>query len=64
LEGLKSDPRTQNIPVIVVSAKDITEAEWARLHGQIEGIYQKGSLPPIEFVDQVVEVIEQKTKET
>ncbi len=61
LEGLKADPRTQNIPVIVVSAKDITEDEWQRLHGQIEGIYQKGSLPPMEFVDQVVEVIEQKT---
>ena len=61
LEGLKADPRTQNIPVIVVSAKDITEAEWQRLHGQIEGLYQKGSLPPMEFVDQVVEVIEQKS---
>jgi threonine synthase len=60
LEGLKTDERTQNIPVIVVSAKDITEAEWQRLHGQIEGLYQKGSLPPMEFVDQVVEVIEQK----
>ncbi|HBX69007.1 MAG TPA: hypothetical protein DEH25_06410 [Chloroflexi bacterium] len=60
LEELKADPRTQNIPVIVVSAKDITEAEWQRLHGQIEGLYQKGSLPPMEFVDQVVEVIEQK----
>ncbi len=61
LEGLKADPRTQNIPVIVVSAKDITEDEWKRLHGQIEGLYQKGSLPPMEFVEQVVEVIEQKT---
>ena len=61
LEGLKADARTQNIPVIVVSAKDITEEEWQRLHGQIEGLYQKGSLPPMEFVEQVVEVIEQKT---
>jgi threonine synthase len=61
LEGLKADPRTEDIPVIVVSAKDITEAEWQRLHGQIEGLYQKGSLPPMDFVEQVVEVIEQKT---
>ena len=60
LEELKNDKRTQNIPVIVVSAKDITENEWQRLHGQNEGLYQKGSLPPMEFVDQVVEVIEQK----
>ena len=60
LEGLKANENTQNIPVIVVSAKDITEDEWQRLHGQIEGLYQKGSLPPMEFVEQVVEVIEQK----
>jgi threonine synthase len=60
LEELKVDERTQDIPVIVVSARDISEAEWQRLHGQIEGLYQKGSLPPMEFVEQVVEVIEQK----
>ncbi len=60
LEALKANEDTQNIPVIVVSAKDITEDEWQRLHGQIEGLYQKGSLPPMEFVEQVVEVIEQK----
>ncbi len=60
LEALKADERTENIPIIVVSAKDITEEEWQRLHGQIEGLYQKGSLPPVDFVDQVVEVIEQK----
>ncbi|MFC1996344.1 pyridoxal-phosphate dependent enzyme [Chloroflexota bacterium] len=60
LEALKADDITQNIPVIVVSAKDITEDEWNRLRGQIEGLFQKGSLPHMEFVDQVVEVIEQK----
>jgi hypothetical protein len=31
------------------------------LRGQIEGIYQKGSLPPRDFVEQGVEVIERKT---
>ncbi len=61
LEKLKDDPRTQHIPVIVVSAKDISGDEWQRLRGHIEGIYQKGSLPPRDFVNQVVEVIEQKT---
>ena len=40
---------------------DITAEEWQRLRGQIEGIYQKGSLPPGDFVDQVVEVIKQKS---
>ena len=60
LEELKMDPRTKSIPVIVVSAKDITEEELQRLKGQTEAIYQKGSMPARDFVNQVVEVIEQK----
>lgn len=60
LEELKFDTRTRKIPVIVVSAKDITAEELQRLNGYIEGLYQKGSIPVRAFVNQVVEVIEQK----
>lgn len=60
IEELKFDPRTKKIPVIVVSAKDISEEELQRLNGHIEGLYQKGSIPVRAFVNQVVEVIEQK----
>jgi threonine synthase len=59
VEELKLDPRTQNIPVVVVSARDITEDERKRLSGNIEALYQKGSLPPRKFVEQVVQVIEE-----
>ncbi|MCZ2121752.1 MAG: pyridoxal-phosphate dependent enzyme [Anaerolineales bacterium] len=62
VEELKLDPRTKDIPVIVVSAKDITLEERNRLNGQIEALYQKGSLPPRKFVDQVIQVIEDKDK--
>jgi threonine synthase len=62
LEELKFDARTKKIPVIVVSAKDITAEELQRLNGYIEGLYQKGSIPVRAFVNQVVEVIEQKGK--
>ena len=61
LEELKMDNRTKSIPVIIVSAKDITAEERGRLNGHIEAIYQKGSLQPCVFVDQVVEVLEHKT---
>lgn len=60
VEELKLDPRTKDIPVVVVSAKDITPQERKRLNGHIEAVYQKGSLPPRRFVDQVVQVIEEK----
>jgi hypothetical protein len=46
----------------VVSAKDISEIDLQRLNGYIEGLYQKGSIPVRAFVNQVVEVIEQKGK--
>jgi threonine synthase len=63
VEELKLDPRTKDIPVVVVSAKDITNDERKRLNGHVQALYQKGSLPPRRFVDQVVRVIEEKSME-
>ena len=63
VEELKLDPRTRAIPVVVVSAKDITPDERKRLNGHIEAVYQKGSLPPRKFVDRVIQVIEEKSGE-
>jgi threonine synthase len=60
VEELKLDPRTKDIPVVVVSAKDITDDERKRLNGHIEALYQKGSLPTRKFVDKVINVIEDK----
>lgn len=59
VEELKLDPRTKEIPVVVVSAKDITDEERKRLNGHIEAVYQKGSLSTRKFVDQVIHVIEE-----
>jgi CheY-like chemotaxis protein len=59
VEELKLDPRTKDIPVVVVSAKDITPDERKRLNGHIEAVYQKGSLSTRKFVDQVIHVIEE-----
>ena len=63
VEELKLDPRTKDIPVVVVSAKDITVEERKRLNGHIEALYQKGSLPARKFVDQVIHVIEDKIED-
>ncbi len=63
VEELKLDPRTKDIPVVVVSAKDITTEERKRLNGHIEALYQKGSLPARKFVDQVIHVIEDKIED-
>jgi threonine synthase len=60
VEELRRDPRTREIPIVVVSAKDISGEERKRLNGQIEAVYQKGSLRSREFVDQVIQVLEEK----
>jgi threonine synthase len=61
LEELKRDERTRHIPVIVVTARDITEAERQRLTRHVEALYQKAALSPRAFVDQVVHVLDLKT---
>ena len=61
VEELKLDPRTKDIPVVVVSAKDITPEERKRLNGHIEAVYQKGSLPSRKFVEHVIQTIEEKS---
>jgi len=61
VEELKLDRRTKDIPVVVVSAKDISTEERKRLNGHIEAVYQKGSLPTRTFVDQVIHVIAEKS---
>ena len=60
VEELRRDERTRTIPIVVVSAKDITPEERKRLNGHIEAVYQKGSLPARKFVDQVIQVLEDK----
>ncbi|HRE46508.1 MAG TPA: pyridoxal-phosphate dependent enzyme [Aggregatilineales bacterium] len=54
LEGLKSDPQTAAIPVIVLSGKDLTATDKARLEGHIESIWLKGSYRTRDLVDHVV----------
>jgi threonine synthase len=63
VEELKLDPRTRDIPVVVVSAKDITKEERKRLNGHIQALYQKGSLQPRKFVEKVVNTIEDEKSE-
>ncbi|MBN1440418.1 MAG: pyridoxal-phosphate dependent enzyme [Anaerolineales bacterium] len=62
VEELRRDPRTSGIPIVVVSAKDMSPAERQRLNGHIEAVYQKGSLQPRKFVDQLIQVLEEKNE--
>jgi threonine synthase len=53
LDALKNDPQTQTIPVIVVTAKELTNDEKRRLAGRIHLLMQKGSFMGEDLSDEV-----------
>jgi len=57
LEKLKEDPATAKIPVIVVSAKDLTPDDEQRLAGQTSSIWLKGAFATKDLVEHVVETL-------
>lgn len=53
LDALQESPETAEIPVIVVTAKDLTTQEKARLEGRIHSLMQKGSFLNDDLADEV-----------
>jgi threonine synthase len=57
LDALRADATTRDIPVIVVTAKQLTPAERDRLSGQIESLLQKGSFMDDNLLDDIVQAL-------
>ena len=57
LDALKAMPETSPIPVIVVTAKDLTVDETNRLQGQIHALMQKGEFMNDELMDEVIALL-------
>src|ERR1700730_8482309 len=47
---LKGDARTRDIPILIVTAKDMTAAEKSQLNGQVSAILAKGSSIRVELL--------------
>jgi len=58
LDTLKADPNTAPIPVIVVTAKELTQDEKRRLDGQISILMQRGEFLSDELLEEVKALIE------
>jgi threonine synthase len=54
LDALRADGRTQDIPVIVVTAKELTPAERHKLYGQVDSLLQKGAFMDDELLADVL----------
>jgi threonine synthase len=57
LDALRADEATQDIPVIVVTAKALSPEERNRLTGQIESLLQKGSFMDDELLSDIINAL-------
>jgi len=53
MDALQNNPDTADIPIIVVTAKELTPAEKNRLKGHIQSLMQKGDFMSDELLDEV-----------
>ncbi len=58
IETLKADPELQMIPIIVLTAKELTVKERERLSGNIDNVLQKGSFLDDDQLQRIVEKLE------
>jgi threonine synthase len=58
LEIVKTEEELRDVPVIVVTAKELTPAERRRLDGQIESLLQKGSFMEEDLLDNILDALE------
>jgi threonine synthase len=57
LDALRADETTQDIPVIVVTAKELSTAEKDKLTGQIDSLLQKGEFMDDEMLADILEAL-------
>ena len=61
MEALRRRPDSQHIPVIVITAKDLTEEDRRRLNGGVQRIIQKGAASQRQVLELVRELLAGKT---
>jgi len=57
IEYMKTEEVVKNIPLIVVTHGDLSEAQMTELNGRIQGILNRGMLTPEELLKEVKETI-------
>ena len=57
LDALKADERLNEVPVIVVTAKDLTAHERQRLSGRVRALWQKGSFLSTDLLEEIEAVL-------
>jgi threonine synthase len=53
VEAMKADTILKEIPIIVITAKELTTIEWQRLNGKIKALLQKGSFMDSDLLNDI-----------
>ena len=61
IEELKKNPEHRPIPIVVVTAKDLTSADRLRLNGGIEKLIEKKSLIQEDLLEEIRQTLESHT---
>jgi CheY-like chemotaxis protein len=56
LDMMEADQELRDIPVIVITAKDLTNQDYKRLSGKVESLLQKGQFMEEELFASISDV--------
>jgi len=62
LESVKADEKTRAIPIIIVTAKELTDEDRERLNHNVEALVQKGILEEEELLEDVATALKKLTR--
>ena len=61
VEALRNSPKTSDIPVVVITGKNLTDDERARLKGWMVNTIEKRSIPQEQLAGRVRELVKDQT---
>jgi signal transduction histidine kinase/DNA-binding response OmpR family regulator/putative methionine-R-sulfoxide reductase with GAF domain len=62
LEAIKSHEETRSIPIVVITAKELTEEDYKRLNHNVEALIQKGPMNRDELLEDVAAALKKLTR--
>jgi CheY-like chemotaxis protein len=63
LDALHAKPEWKNLPVLVVTAKELTAEDRTRLNGHVDRVLQKGSYRKDDLIEQVARMVASRVRE-
>jgi CheY-like chemotaxis protein len=62
LEAIKSDEETRSIPIVVITAKELTDEDYTRLNHNVEALIQKGPMKRDELLADLAAALKKLTR--